>query len=155
MLHLQQLVEETWLHLHQRLQCPPPSPTQAPTVNPTTTPIVNPNHPIPSSNSTIDRQIDFALTLDIMSNPRLNRSGTSNIIVHERKQAGETERSMIMITAFRWGWKQNLPLKTKRHILKAAVRQVSFDYGFLKDLATELTFTRWLKKIDSSIESGV
>jgi len=53
----------------------------------------------------LTEKISFALALDSKRTPRLTRSGEKEIIVHDRRQASERERSRILHTAVLWEWK--------------------------------------------------
>ena len=49
--------------------------------------------------------MSFALALDLDRQPRMNGQGTAVTPVHDRKQARENERMMVLFTAKQWGWK--------------------------------------------------
>ena len=46
----------------------------------------------------VEPQIQFALALDLGRRPRMNRSGTTQIVVHKQKKARQVERLMIVTT---------------------------------------------------------
>ena len=79
----------------------------------------------------VEPQIQFTLALDLGRRPRLNRCGTSNIIVHKQKQARQVEMLMIVTTAKLWGWEDDL-LNPKRRvrIARAVCKQVAYDHGY-------------------------
>ena len=109
----------------------------------------------PTVLSKIEGEINFALTLDLTRRPRMIRSGVGEVELHQRAQATDLERTMVLFTAKRWGWMDPMiTQKMKQRIAKAACMQIAYDYGFLKPLAmTQLP--RWNLLLNQSIEQGV
>lgn len=98
--------------------------------------------------------ISFALQLDLRRRPRLSRSGATEIKVHERKQATELERIMIMFTAKRWGWNSSLHTNAEdQRIARASCRQIAYDYGFQRELA-KFQLYKWEKQLNRGIQNG-
>ena len=88
----------------------------------------------------VEPQIQFALALDLERRPRLNRSGTSEIVVHKQKQARQVERLMIITTAKLWGWEDDsLCPKQRIRIARAVCKQVAYDHGYEPVSYTHLT----------------
>ena len=53
----------------------------------------------------IDKYIDRALSLDFTKFPRPSRCNTGIIRIHEGKQAKQSDRLMVLLTVYHWGWK--------------------------------------------------
>ena len=102
----------------------------------------------------IDQQIQYALQLDQQRRPRLSRSGNTEILIHQKKQATENERMMVLFTAKRWEWNDpQLLTQERQRIARAACNQVAYDYGY----ETELAYTQlsvWETLINEEIRRG-
>jgi len=66
--------------------------------------------------SKFEAAIDFALEgLDLERKPRKDRHSSDKVItVHNRKQANERERMIVLHTAYLWGWKDGSLTKRER-----------------------------------------
>jgi hypothetical protein len=65
--------------------------------------------------SKFEEAIDFALHgLDFERHPRLDRVGVNEMKLHNRTQASERERTMVLFTATLWGWKDPSLTKSRR-----------------------------------------
>ena len=61
---------------------------------------------------------------------------------------------MVILTAKRWGWQNPSVTKSERQrIARAACNQISYDYGFRKEIACS-QITKWNQQIDSCIVKG-
>lgn len=104
--------------------------------------------------SDTENAISFALALDLDRRPRMNREGTSEVAVHNRKQALETEKMMCLFTAKRWGWKDPaIHCKKRKRIARAACRQVAYDYGYATELSSSM-LPQWEGRLHSAIDTG-
>ena len=80
----------------------------------------------------VEPQIQFALALDLGRRPRMNRSGTTQIVVHKQRQAKQVERLMIITTAKLWGWEDDsLSSKRRVRIARAVCKQVAYIRSWL------------------------
>ena len=96
-------------------------------------------------------KVDFALKLDLDREPRLNREGMKEIVVHERKYASRKERYLAVSTALSWGWKDDrLYVKTRARIGRAACRQVAYDSGYRSELSAARLPQWWSDMVDGS-----
>jgi len=109
------------------------------------------HYPYPCS----DRIFRTVIILNLQRTNRLSRDGSTQILLHDRRQAKAIERMLVIFTAEKWGW--NDPKKTKKEslrIAKAASQQVAYDRGF----KTTLAFSRlpfWRQSIDDIIDGSV
>lgn len=104
--------------------------------------------------SCASRQVASALELDLDRRPRLDRPGVNEIQIHERKQANERERNLILHIAHLWGWKDpSYTWRKRQRIGRAACRLVTYDHGFQRELAVS-QLPVWEKKLLSLIETG-
>ena len=102
----------------------------------------------------VQEQIEFALALDFQRRPRLSRSGATSIIIHDRKQANERERSIAIHTATQWGYYDPVLTLKRRHLIaEASCRQVSYDFGFQKPFAKH-QLPRWYGELNKAIMGG-
>ena len=115
----------------------------------------NPSTNQPPVLTKIEKEINFAMTLDLTRRPRIIRSGLGEVQIHGRKQASNLERTMVLFTAKRWGWMDPaLTRKKQQRIAKAACTQIAYDYGF-KSLLASTQLTKWNLLLNDSIENGV
>lgn len=101
-----------------------------------------------------EREINFALGLDLQRSPRLSRSGNEPIMVHGRVQASEEERQRILTRCYYWGYQD--PHRTpedRLRIAKAACRVTAYDHGFRGSLA-HTQVKKWDAILMSSYETG-
>jgi len=102
----------------------------------------------------VEQDINFAFALDLGRRPRLSRAGTIEINLHERRQANERDRHMIIHTAILWGWSDPfLSFQDRQKVAHAACRQVAYDHGFAKCLATT-RLPSWYGSINKAIMEG-
>jgi len=74
--------------------------------------------------------------------------------VHNRRQADERSRNMVIHTAITWGWRDPCLTTTRReYIAKAACRQVSYDMGYPVPLA-HTRLASWYGSINAAITGG-
>ena len=91
----------------------------------------------------VEPQMQFALALDLGRRPRMNRSGTAEIVVHKQKQAKQVERLMIITTAKLWGWEDDsLSSKRRVRIARAVCKQVAYDHGYERPI-THNMLSKW------------
>ena len=85
----------------------------------------------------VNTQILFVIALDMNRQPRLSSSGAILIPIHDRRQSNDRERSICIENSMQWGWHDPMLGFRKRHeISTVACRQVGYDFGSRKDLAT-------------------
>lgn len=102
----------------------------------------------------VQQQIEFALVLDLSRVPRLSRSGAHAILLHDRRQANERERNIVLHTAVQWGYHDPLLTNSARQrIAKAACRQVAYDYGFRNVLAVT-RMPAWFGELRMALTHG-
>jgi len=102
----------------------------------------------------VQEQIDFASALDSVRRPRLSRSGATRILIHDRKQANEIERSIAVHTATQWFFLDPvLALNRRQLIAEASCRQVSCNFGFQKAFAKH-QLPRWCGESNEAIMGG-
>ena len=102
----------------------------------------------------VSHKIDYALALDLKRRPRMNRMGTEEIVIHNRKQAQQLEKVLILHTAKLWGWKDDsLHSKRRMRIARAVCRQVSYDYGY-KNTFSAAMLPSWESKLMNALDNG-
>ena len=105
--------------------------------------------------SRFEKEIEFALALDLTCKTRMSRTNGSKIIIKSRMtQADENARQMCIHTAILWGWQDPyLSYKERSRIAKAACNQVAYDHGYQRRLA-HTSLPIWYSKIIGSIDDG-
>ena len=102
----------------------------------------------------VEPQIQFALALDLGRRPRMNRSGTTQIVVHKQRQAKQVERLMIITTAKLWGWEDDsLSSKRRVRIARAVCKQVAYDHGYERPI-THNMLSKWEQSLRSAVLNG-
>ena len=102
----------------------------------------------------IDKYVDRALSLDFTQFPRPSRCDTGIIRIHEGKQAKQSDRLMVLLTVYHWGWTDpKLSYKNKLRIARAASQQVSYDAGYTHPFAHSQVMT-WDKTVEHAIKNG-
>ena len=95
-------------------------------------------------NNHIQNQIISALALDLTKHPRIHRTIDNAIIeTNKRKQATSTEKLLLLINAWRWGYnEQDCTYLARSRILRASSRLVAYDNGYQKEFSVA-TIRRW------------
>ena len=102
----------------------------------------------------IDKYVDRALSLDFTQFPRPSRCNTGIIRIHEGKQAKQSDRLMVLLTVYHWGWTDpKLSYKNKLRIARAVSQQVSYDAGYTHPFAHSQVMT-WDKTVEHAIKNG-
>ena len=77
----------------------------------------------------VKEQTEHALCLDLQRRPRLSRSGATAVLVNDRRQGNEQERSIAIHTASQWGhFDPHLANKQRQRTALAACMQVLHDF---------------------------
>jgi hypothetical protein len=123
-------------------------------INPTTSQRTTTEEAIEAVVSRVNEAINYADALDLDRRPRLSRTNAENIQVHNRKQADERARMLVLHTAIMWGWLDPFITRTRRNFIgEAACRQVAYDLGYKSPLAaTRLPF--WHGMVDTAVNDG-
>ena len=99
-----------------------------------------------------NRNIESALTLDFTKFPRPSRCNTGIIRIHKGKQAKQSDRLMVLLTVYHWGWKNpKLSYKNKLRIARAASQQVSYDAGYSHPFVHSQVMT-WDREVENVIQ---
>ena len=86
--------------------------------------------------SKIDPEVNYDLAFDFSRIWTVTRNSEDLIIV-QTEQVSTTERILVMITVFKWGWNDgSFYCKKKKHIVKAVCYQVTHDFGFKNKFTT-------------------
>lgn len=102
----------------------------------------------------LQQQVQYALALDLMRTPRLSRSGGVIIERHDRKNANQMEKSIVLHLANRWGWQdKTLTWEHRQEIGRAACRQVAYDHGFKQDLGVS-RLAAWYGELNMALDLG-
>lgn len=98
--------------------------------------------------------MDFALALDLNRKPRLSRTSATPLQIHNRRQANERERSIVLHTVKLWGWHGPMVMyKKRRKIARAVCNQVVYDFGFAHSLAVT-QMHQWFGELYRCINEG-
>ena len=111
---------------------------------------------IPTINERIETEIGSALSLDLSSFPRLQRSNPEKLItITKSKLATSQEKLIILLTMERWGYNSSDRTYDDRiRIVTAASRLIAYDNGYKKTFSVR-TVLRWKENVTDQILTGI